>query len=113
MPMIEELELEVKEWEKEKIVINGYPDFMGPDIPGMPIDLLQLHVSVLFVGEFIKEHLGISDEDFDIQFQQRFAKYLRNVREKNIARIKAERKMGPQLAVAQSKLLGPNGEPLQ
>lgn len=113
MAMIQELEDEIKEWDKEKLFINGYPDFMAPDVKGIPIDLLQLHVSIIFLGEFIKEHLQISEEDFDVMYQQRFTLYLRNLREANIERIRKERTLGPSLAVAQSKLLGPNGEPLQ
>jgi hypothetical protein len=110
--MIEELTEELKKWDRAQMIPLGYPHFME-GVPGIPIDMLQQQVLLQTLVDFVKHHFDLTDNEFTVQFEQHYADRLKAVREANEDRIKKERALAPSLAVAQKRLLGPNGEPLQ
>jgi hypothetical protein len=109
--MIEELKKELEKWEKAGMLPVGHPNWMD-GAPGISIDMLQQQVMLQTLIDYVKDKLGMTENEFLFMYQEHMLDRLKTIREANEERIKKERALGPQLAVAESKLLGPNGQPI-
>jgi hypothetical protein len=103
------LKEEVKRWELLGWRINGVP--MGVGLPGIGVEIFELDIRTSAVVKMLIDKEIFTKEEADIYYQQEMLDRLTKIREENEERVKAER-IAAEIAVAQRRIIGPNGQPL-
>ena len=100
---------ELKRWELAGMRAAGIP--AGFEIPGIPVELYEIEVRTAAIVKLLIEKEIFTKKEADIFYQKEMLERLTKIREANEENIKKER-MAREIAVAQKRLLGPNGQPI-
>lgn len=99
---------ELKRWQLAGMRAAGVP--AGFEVPGIPVELYEIEVRTSAVIKLMMDKGIFTKEEADIYYQQEMLERLTKIREANEENIKKQR-MANEIAVAQKRLLGPNGQP--